>query len=105
MMIHKEKCLELGLPEPMSFDNQETYIVKIMVLGFTINTRMARFVGIHNLHSIAPKLYKKGYEFEHENMRVSCPFTGKTPNQTVIVLSMTTPQITNYKIAKTAKKN
>jgi len=104
MMIHKDKCLELGLPEPLSFDNQLTYVTKILVTGVKLNTRIARYIGIHNLHSIAPILKKKGYDFTLEHGRARCPFTKKVPPYPVDVLSMTPDQIATYKKQKTAKK-
>jgi len=104
MMIHKDKCFELGLPEPKSFDTQLAYILKVITLGMSINTRDARYIGIHNLHSIPPKLHKKGYPYTLEHGRVNCPFTGKTPSNSVDILSMTPEQISNYQKTKTAKK-
>jgi hypothetical protein len=105
MMIHKDKCFELGLPLPASFDNQLTYVLNVIVNGFKLNTRTARFIGIHNLHSIAPILYKKGYQFTLEHGRVKCPFTGKVPPYPVDILSMTPEQIVLFKKTKTAKKD
>ena len=105
MTFHRDRCLELGLPEPTSFDNQQTYVLNVITNGFKLNTRMARFIGIHNLHSIAPMLYKKGYQFTLEHGRVKCPFTGKTPTEPVDILSMTPEQVANYKKTKTAKKS
>lgn len=105
MMIHTDKCLELGLPEPASFDNQQTYVVRVMSLGIKLNTRMARFIGIHNLHSVASLLARKGYQFKLEHGRVYCPFTNKVPPFSVDILSMTSEQVVDYQKAKTAKKN
>ena len=105
MTFHRDRCLELGLPEPTRFDNQQTYVLNVITNGFKLNTRMARFIGIHNLHSIAPMLYKKGYQFTLEHGRVKCPFTGKTPTEPVDILSMTPEQVANYKKTKTAKKS
>jgi hypothetical protein len=103
MMIHKDKCLELGLPEPASLDNQQTYLLKVISTGYKIDTRIARFIGIHNLHSVAPMLHKKGYQFTLEHGRVKCPFTGKVPPYPVDILSMTPEQIAHYKKTKVAK--
>lgn len=103
MMIHKDKCLELGLPTPASYDNQLTYVLKTLTNGIALNTRMARYIGIHNLHSIAPTLKKRGYQFTLERKRVKCPFTGEVPTYPVDVLSMTNEQIAHYKKVKTAK--
>jgi hypothetical protein len=105
MMIHGDKCLELGLPIPTRFDNQQTYVLNVIANGFKLDTRMARFIGIHNLHSIAPMLYKKGYPFTLEHGRVKCPFTGDFPPYPVDILSMTPDQIVQYKKTKTAKKD
>ena len=104
MTIHKDKCLELGLPEPSSFDNQLTYVIRVLEAGIKLNTRMARYIGIHNLHSIAPILKKKGYDFILEHGRVRCPFTDKVPPFPVDVLSMTAEQLAFHKEQKTAKK-
>lgn len=104
MMIHGDKCLELGLPAPKSFDNQQTYVLNVIACGFKLDTRKARFIGIHNLHSIASVLYKKGHLFTLEHGRIQCPFTGNTPPYPVDILSMTPEQIVQYKKTKTAKK-
>lgn len=103
MMIHKDKCLELGLPLPASYDNQLTYVLTVISIGHKLNTRTARFIGIHNLHSIAPILHKKGYQFTLDHGRVKCPFTGKVPPFSVDILSMTPEQIALYKMTKAAK--
>jgi hypothetical protein len=104
MMIHIDKCLELGLPEPKPYDNQLTYIKRLLLLGFNFNTRMARYCGIGNLHSLIVALRCKGIEFNSTKNQVKCPFTGKTPPLPVIVLAMTPEQITQYKKTKAAKK-
>jgi hypothetical protein len=104
MMIHKDKCLEIGLPLPASYDNQLTYVLKVISTGHKLNTRTARYIGIHNLHSIAPRLHNKGYRFSLEHGRVKCPFTGKTPSNPVDILSMTPEQIIIYNNKKAAKK-
>lgn len=105
MMIHKDKCLELGLPIPESYENQLTYVLKLISQGHKLNTRIARFIGIHNLHSIAPILHKKGYQFTLEHGRVKCPFTGEVPPYPVDILSMTPEQVAHHKKTKTAKKS
>jgi len=100
MMIHKDKCLELGLPLPSSFDNQQTYVIKTISGGIKLNTRKARFIGIHNLHSIASSLARKGYDFTLEHGRVRCPFTNKIPIFPVDILSMSPEQIQLYQESK-----
>jgi len=104
MMIHRDKCLELGLPEPKSYDNQLTYIKRLLLLGIIFNTRMARYCGIGNLHSLIAPLRKKGIDFIKVKDLAKCPFTGITPPYPVDILSMTPEQIAHYKKTKTAKK-
>lgn len=104
-MIHKDKCFELGLPEPKSFHNQQTYVLLLISEGHHINTRAARYIGIHNLHSIASTLKRKGYDYTHKHGTVKCPFTGVVPPYAVDILSMTPEQIATYKKTKAAKKN
>jgi len=105
MMIHKDKCLELGLPEPKSHDIQQTYVIKVISSGFQLDTRMARFIGIYNLHSVASTLARKGFKFTLSHGRVKCPFTDKVPPHPVDILSMTSEQIAHYKETKAAKKS
>ena len=104
MMIHIDKCLELGLPAPKSYDNQLTYIKRLLLLGFSFNTRMARYCGIGNLHSLVAPLRRKGIDFTKVKNIVKCPFTGKTPPYPVDILSMSPEQIAIYKKTKAAKK-
>lgn len=105
MMIHKDKCIELGLPEPKSYHNQQTYVLLVISQCHKLDTRKARFIGIHNLHSIASNLKSKRYKFTHEHGVVKCPFTGEVPPYPVDILSMTPEQISRYKKTKAAKKN
>ena len=104
MMIHIDKCLELGLPEPKPYDNQLTYIKRVLLLGFNFNTRIARYCGIGNLHSLITPLKRKNINFTLEHGRVKCPFPGETPPHPVDIISMTAEQIADYKKTKTAKK-
>jgi len=104
MMIHIDKCLELGLPEPKPYDNQLTYIKRVLLSKIHFNTRMARYCGIGNLHSLIIPLERKGIKFTLEHGRVECPFTGEIPPYPVDIISMTAEQIADYKKTKTAKK-
>ena len=105
MMIHKNRCLELGLPEPKSFHTQKTYVLLAISNGHTLDTRTAKYIGIANLHSIAPSIRRAGFQFEHEKRFAIDYETGEVPPYKVIHLSMTPEQIAYYKEAKTAKKD
>ena len=88
MMIHADKCAELGLIVPKTSERQFSYVLRLMRQGGSINTRQARFIGIGNLHSIASQLKNKGYKFNNEKKAVICPFTGEFYPCLVCVLSM-----------------
>ncbi|WP_255229479.1 hypothetical protein [Pseudoalteromonas sp. HM-SA03] len=100
MMIHKDKCQELGLPEPLSYHNQLTYVLMVISQGLKLSTRNARYIGIHNLHSLVSILRRKGYQFTLEHGRVHCPFTGIVPPYPVDIVSMSYEQIQLYKSKK-----
>jgi len=100
MMIHREKCRDLGLPEPKRFDTQSSYLLRAMTNGHRPDTRICRYIGIHNLHSIASALLKKGYEFVRCRGRVPCPFTGKIPIEPVVIIYMTKQQQRAFKSGK-----
>lgn len=105
MMIHTDKCIELGFSTPKSYHNQQSYVLSVIAKGGKLNTRMARYIGIHNLHSIISKLKKKGHKFTLEHGRVACPFTGKVPPHPVDILSMSYEQIEAYNNERSRQEN
>ncbi|NVJ62196.1 MAG: hypothetical protein HWE27_17550 [Gammaproteobacteria bacterium] len=105
MMIHPDKCKELGLSKPKNHDNQLAYVKRIILNGIKFNTRLARYVGIHNLHSIISILFKKGVQFTLEHGKVWCPFKEEVPPYPVDIIYMTEEQVLKYKEEKAAKKD
>lgn len=105
MMIHTDKCIELGLPAPKSYHNQLSYVISLITQGIKLNTREARYIGIHNLHSLISTLKRKGHKHTLEHGRVYCPFTGETPSQPVDILSMNYVQIEAYKNERSREEN
>ncbi len=105
MMIHADKCIELGLPVPESYHNQLSYVLSVITQGIKLNTRLARYIGIHNLHSLVSTLKYKGYKFTLEHGRVPCPFTGKIPSHPVDILSMSYEQIEAYRNERSRQEN
>ena len=95
-MILSEKCLELNLPEPHKAEEQLNYVKRTIVEGYTLNTRICRFIGIHNLHSIVPKLSESNVNFEKINIPVCCPLLKTMPPEPVIVIYMTMEQQKEY---------
>lgn len=104
-MILNKKCVELGLPEPKQNEEQLHYIKRAMLEGNNLNTRVCRYIGIHNLHSIVPKLHKLGIVFEWLNSPVYCPLLQMTPPEPVIVIYMTVEQQRKYWEAKKKPSN
>jgi len=104
MNIHKDKCLELGLPEPENYDTQSAYVLKLISNGYKFNTRMARYIGIHNLHSIVSKLTKSGLDFTLVHDLAKCYYTKTTPPQNVDIVFMSPEQIIIYNNKKVAGK-
>jgi hypothetical protein len=99
-MILTNKCLELGLPEPKQNEEQLHFVKRVIAEGNSLNTRVCRYIGIHNLHSIVPKLFKLGIKFEWVNSPVYCPLLEITPPEPVIVIYMTMEQQKEYWEAK-----
>ena len=99
-MILADKCLELGLPNPHQCEEQLAFVKRIILEGDSLNTRVRRYIGIHNLHSIVPKLFKLGIAFEWVNIPVYCLLLKLTPPEPVIVIYMTMEQQKEYWKAK-----
>ncbi|WP_289107731.1 hypothetical protein [uncultured Pseudoalteromonas sp.] len=104
-MIYKDKCLELGLPEPQSYQNQEAYVLMSISLGYKIHTYAARYIGIANLHSVVSKLKRKGHNFTHEKKRAYCPQNKIVPPHSVVNVSMSSEQILFYKAKKSRQES
>lgn len=102
IMIHPDKCEELGLPLPKSYDTQPTYVLKAIAKGYEINTRIARYIGIHNLHSVVSKLSKDRHDFTIDKRCVTCPFTNQKPPFPVDVIYMNDAQKLAFNDGKVA---
>ncbi|WP_105171231.1 hypothetical protein [Pseudoalteromonas sp. T1lg24] len=102
--IIEPRCRELGFPAPYNIEKQWCYVKRLMLCGNSINTRQARYIGIHNLHSIVSKLKKKQCKFMLEHKKCFCPQTKTTPNQLVDFVYMTSEQVILNK-EKAAKDN
>ena len=101
-MIFKDKCIELGLPEPKDYETDESYILRTIANGHVLNTRMCCYCGIFYLHSIVPKIHEKKYEFTWGLGLAKCEFTHKTPRREVIIIYMTKEQQEQYRNEKAA---
>ncbi len=100
MMIRKDKCLEIDLPMPKGYETQIGYVKRLLVSGYRLNTRLCRFIGIANLHSITSALKNKGTMLVVEHGIAKCPETNETPPYPVDIIYMTTDQISEYKKTK-----
>ena len=103
MMIKANKCLELGLPTPYSFETNASYTYRLMVEGYQINTRQALYIKLNNLHSIKSSLLnKKGIQFESKLACAYCPDLDCVPKEPVIHMFMTQEQ-REYELSKNMK--
>ncbi len=102
-MIHADKCQEFRLPKPKSSETQLTYITRTIAEGFNLNTRICRYTGIHNLHSIVATMKRKPVPFTLCRGVAICPFTGEAPPYPVDQIFMTLEQKDQYRKEKTAK--
>ncbi|MBB1370301.1 hypothetical protein [Pseudoalteromonas sp. SR45-4] len=96
-MIRKNKCLELGLPEPHWSQKETSYVLSVISQGLTINTNTARYIGIDDLQNVIYALKRKGYLFTVDNKEVECPSTGRLTAFPIMVLSMTDEQQVSFK--------
>ena len=98
--IYSKSCVELGYPAPFKDEKQIDYIIRLLLLGFKIHTRITRAIGIYNLHSLIPYIRKRGLEFVLEHKVVQCPITKHIPPLPVDYIWMTSDQISCYQEGK-----
>ncbi|MDO6525367.1 hypothetical protein Q4519_06675 [Motilimonas sp. 1_MG-2023] len=103
-MINKDKCLELGLPEPKSYQSELSYCLSVMLSGVKLNTWQTRYIGIGHLHNHTSVLKKKGYQFEDPKAPSYCPEAKKILPRPVINAFMMPDQIALYWQEKAARK-
>lgn len=99
-VIYQDECLELGLPLPLKHEKQIDYVKRVLISGLVMNTRMARYIGIANLHSVASALRKQRFPHSIEHKCAYCPKTLSTPTRPVDVVWMDQEQRKQYLEAK-----
>jgi len=104
-MIRRNKCLDLGLPEPNDCQKESNYVLSVISQGLTINAGTARYIGIDELQNVVCALKRKGYLFTVEDKEVECPSTGQLTAFPVMVLSMTKEQQKLYENEKSHKES
>lgn len=82
---------ELGWPE-YKRESQSQYISKLLINGFKINSKECLYIGINHLHSLLPKLRKKGFPCIINHYKVIDPATGKLSPTVVDIVHMTSEQ-------------
>ncbi len=96
ILINKAKCAELNLPIPHSFYTCESYVLHCISKGYMLNTRMCRYIGISNLHSVISSLRNKGIDLIVEHKRVYDPALQRIIPYPVDVVTMTVEQRKEY---------
>lgn len=104
-MIRRDKCLELGLPDPHLCQKESNYVFSVISQGLAINTNLARYIGIDDLQDVVFALQRRGYLFTVEDKEVECPSTGRLTAFPVTVLSMTDEQQALYKNEESRKES
>lgn len=103
-MIDKARCQELELPVPRRLQTQIGYVLFCLLAGQKINTRVCRYIGIYNLHSIISSLNGRGISITIEHDKVWCPCLKMIPKYRVDIAYMTPEQRKQYTdIKKPAK--
>ncbi len=90
-------CLQLGLPKPKRYEKQIDYVLRLMLLGYSINTRTARYIDIYNLHSVLHTLKKRGVSFNIDHVKAYCPRSGEVLSNLVDSAYMHSEQVSLYK--------
>jgi hypothetical protein len=90
--IHKDKCEELGLPEPKGYDTQFNYLLRCIKQGLEIHTYICRYIGIGNLHSLISEMKRKGIPITVEHKKGYCYFTNEIRPHLVDHIYMTAEQ-------------
>lgn len=96
MITYKSECIELGFPEPRTFDNQQSYIIYCISNDHTMNTRQARYIGIGNLHTQASNIKKKGHKITVDKVKARCIKTSIILPHPVDIVYMTGQQQKEY---------
>lgn len=99
-MMIIERCIELKLPTPRGFDTEPSYLITCIQSGHTINTRICRYIGIGNLHSVKPVLRKMKVPFTEVMGRAFCPTRGVIPPEPVLHIYMDAEQQQDYLLDK-----
>ena len=95
--INEVNCLQLGLPKPKRYEKQIDYVLRLMLLGYSINTRTARYIDIYNLHSVLHTLKKRGVSFNIDHVKAYCPRSEEVLSNLVDKAYMHREQVSLYK--------
>jgi hypothetical protein len=95
-MLYQDRIHQLGLPEYKG-GKHRPYLMKLLLNGYRINTRICRYIGIGNLHSDTSAFSRRNrLPFSKKLGLVADPVTGKVPPKEVLIIWMTQEQISEY---------
>lgn len=97
MGLYTHHINKLGLPAPKYGEKQIHYLKRVLLNGYILNTRICRFIGIGNLHSLISSLKKQHFPHTVEHLKVVDPYTGELPPHSVDVIWMTPEQILAFR--------
>lgn len=96
MLIRKDRCLELGLPEPKSYQTNLSYVMAAVISGHVLNSRICDYIGVRNLHSVISSKKAKRYNFTKTLGLAFCPASNVIPPYPVDIVYMTDEQRSAY---------
>ncbi len=83
----------INLPPMKNIETQTSYVKRVLMSKYSINTRIARAISIYNLHSVLSAIKQTGFELCIEHRKVICPVSGQLEPYAVDVAYMTDEQI------------
>ncbi len=98
--MYQNHIEQLGLPAHKKGERQIDYVKRVLLNGTRLNTRICRFIGIGNLHSIISRLASKRFPHCVKHGLVTDPYTGEVPPYEVDIVWMEPEQIQAYRKQK-----
>ncbi len=95
--MYTENIKALGWSDPLAFQNQTAYIRKLLLEGYVLNTRQARFAGIADFRTRIADLKRMGLPVTVQTKQAIDLFTGELNTHRVLHVWMTTEQRCTYR--------
>ncbi|AVQ86861.1 hypothetical protein C7R88_05745 [Plesiomonas shigelloides] len=104
-LIKPDCCEKLGFPKPRPYESQLRYIRRVLISGYSLNTREAREIGIGNLHSQESNLRRKGFPLSKCCKPAPDPETKEMLSGDVVHIWVNPEDLEAWKAALAEKRN